>query len=778
MLAGSLIFETPIDTKGIESGTKKIKGELGGLKNVANETWEAIQSAFSDSVSKPVALAQARINDLLRQFETVSASLKDAIAADDDSAAEKYGRKQIQLYDQIEAARERLSIVIQEETRKSAEAEKKAAEKTRQAAEKAQKALSKSVAPAKAVRKESSAISKNFTGAGKAVKSFGKRLAGIVASALVFNVISAGLREVTNYMGSALKANKAFSAELAKLKGALLTAFQPIYNAVLPALTGMVQGLTIAMSYVARLFSMLAGTTVESSAKAAEQLQKETQAMQELGGATKKAQKSLAGFDEIQKLGDGGASSGNGSSETNYDSFSADKTLSNAVQTWAVELKAKINDKDWYGVGQSGGKALMSGIESVPWHDTGSLVGEIVGGAVFFALGAALRIDPLVILSSAAQLMSGLMDGLSITIQNMNWQEIGGDLVDFFIKGFITSMIMTNPFATLITIIFTPEGNDLASSAWKLVGSIIGALLGAIAGAGNRIGEIGRALFYGIKGWIDENIDWDATPGEIINGLWEGIKTAIKSAGDWIYNNIWVPFRDGFKEAFDINSPSKKMEEFGSFIIAGLKNGIKGGIEKIKQVCADIWGAIKEKFSCVGDWFEEKFAGAWQKVKDVFSKGGEIFTGIKEGIASTFKTIVNGLIGGINTVLSVPFEKINKMLNTIRNIDILGITPFKELWEYNPLSVPQIPYLAKGAVLPANKPFLAMVGDQKNGTNVEAPLDTIKQALAEVMAAQDGGGDIVVRFEGDLAQLGRVLKPVVEKEKSRIGGSIIRKAGT
>ena len=66
-----------------------------------------------------------------------------------------------------------------------------------------------------------------------------------------------------------------------------------------------------------------------------------------------------------------------------------------------------------------------------------------------------------------------------------------------------------------------------------------------------------------------------------------------------------------------------------------------------------------------------------------------------------------------------------------------------------------IPKLAQGAVLPANKPFLAMVGDQKHGTNVEAPLATIQEALANVLAQQGMGGDIHITFTGDLAQLGR-----------------------
>ena len=92
------------------------------------------------------------------------------------------------------------------------------------------------------------------------------------------------------------------------------------------------------------------------------------------------------------------------------------------------------------------------------------------------------------------------------------------------------------------------------------------------------------------------------------------------------------------------------------------------------------------------------------------------------------------------------------------------------------INAPKIPYLAQGAVLPANKPFMAVLGDQRHGTNVEAPLETIKQALAEVLAIQSsqGSGDVVIRFEGDLAHLGRVLKPVIDRENRRIGGSLLK----
>lgn len=53
---------------------------------------------------------------------------------------------------------------------------------------------------------------------------------------------------------------------------------------------------------------------------------------------------------------------------------------------------------------------------------------------------------------------------------------------------------------------------------------------------------------------------------------------------------------------------------------------------------------IKSVFSNVSTFFKDTFTTAWSKVKEVFSKGGKIFEGIKEGIAEQFKKIVNSLI--------------------------------------------------------------------------------------------------------------------------------------
>jgi hypothetical protein len=90
-----------------------------------------------------------------------------------------------------------------------------------------------------------------------------------------------------------------------------------------------------------------------------------------------------------------------------------------------------------------------------------------------------------------------------------------------------------------------------------------------------------------------------------------------------------------------------------------------------------------------------------------------------------------------------------------------------------PITAPQIPRLATGAVIPPNAEFAAILGDQKSGVNVEAPADLIRQIVREELGASQSG-DIVVRFEGTLAQFVRELNPVIEREKSRKGGNLIK----
>lgn len=477
------------------------------------------------------------------------------------------------------------------------------------------------------------------------------------------------------------------------------------------------------------------------------------------GGAAK-AQNQLAGFDEQTKLND---TSGGGGGSDNPVAL-LDATVDN-MPAFVQKMVEQIKSGDWYGAGATAGEALMNGIDSIDWYTTGSKIGEVIGGAASFALGFALSIDPMTLLASAMELASGLFDSISTVIQNLDWNEIGGKIVDLV----LTAIALSNPSGRILTLMLTPEGTQLTKSASGLLGSIIGALASAIVGAAQRIGELALDIWNTLKTNFDEYVDWEGTPEEIITGLWEGIKAALRSVGQWVYDNIWVPFRDAFKKAFDIHSPSGRMKEFGGDIIAGLFKGITDGIAKIKQAAVTIWETIKGVFASVGSWFENTFSKAWQKVKDVFSKGGKIFDGIKEGIAETFKTIVNGLISGINRVIAVPFNTINRVLNTIKGITVLGLTPFAGLWGWSPLSVPQIPMLARGGIV--NRPgrgVPAIIGEA--GAEAVLPLENNTEWM-DILADKIGGGTVTIPITLDGKRIATYIVDIQKKKAFATNGA-------
>lgn len=123
------------------------------------------------------------------------------------------------------------------------------------------------------------------------------------------------------------------------------------------------------------------------------------------------------------------------------------------------------------------------------------------------------------------------------------------------------------------------------------------------------------------------------------------------------------------------------------------------------------WNSIVQVFSNVANFFGSIFSKAWENVKNVFSVGGKIFDGIKDGIAAAFKSIVNTLIAGINRVVAIPFNAINKALNTIKNVKIMNLRPFAGL--FGTISVPQIPALmAKGGELLSGSAIVAEAGPE------------------------------------------------------------------
>lgn len=259
----------------------------------------------------------------------------------------------------------------------------------------------------------------------------------------------------------------------------------------------------------------------------------------------------------------------------------------------------------------------------------------------------------------------------------------------------------------------------------------------------------------------------DAIPA-LLSGLWDIVKTSISTelkyigdllspVGKWLDEHVFTPITEFFEpvvkyfeNAFNI---IKELAEgcwkliktvwnaastwFSDNVIAPVKNVFSGMWDKLKEGASAAWDGIKSVFNTVADFFTDTFGGAWQKVKDIFSEHGEVFEGIKDGIVTTFKNIVNGLINGINTVVSVPFNNLNNILDTLHDMEVLGVKPFENL--VTRIDVPEIPQLEYGGILKRGQLGLL------EGKNDEAviPLQNNTEGLrriAGLLSAEMGGG--------------------------------------
>ena len=340
---GEVLIHAGITTDDISKDVKEVSGELGGLGKVLQKLGFKISNAMSKPVTGTVKQIKKDIEDCAKALEKYRAQLYkaqddkkpfDRQAASMDAerdaarwrleqlkAQQKAAQKALELpegrmataseLDAYMDAQARLPQINEDLSQQQAkvdalekkwkgvcdkidkyelkidQAKQLIAANEQKAAELAEE-LKEAEEASQGINENSKPVSKDMDKMSKKVSAFGSRLKSIVMGAFIFNGISAGLRELTSYFGSVLKTNQAFTAELSKLKGALLTAFQPIYNAVAPALTQLIRLLTSAVLAVAQFFAAISGTSLKDSAASAKNLYEEAKALDSVGSAAKR----------------------------------------------------------------------------------------------------------------------------------------------------------------------------------------------------------------------------------------------------------------------------------------------------------------------------------------------------------------------------------------------------------------------------------------------------------------------------------------------------------
>lgn len=302
-------------------------------------------------------------------------------------------------------------------------------------------------------------------------------------------------------------------------------------------------------------------------------------------------------------------------------------------------------------------------------------------------------------------------------------------------------------------------------------------------------------LWEGIKAVFSAVVEWYRF---VFEAAWEGIKAVWSVVVSWftlLWENIKAVFSvvsTWFKGIFTVAWEAIKAVWNGviayfTMVWAGIKavfavvkgvlsgnftdawNSIKNLWNKAKDFFSTVWTGIKNVFAAVKNFFSSTFGAAWEAIKKVFSNFGTFFSNLWNTIKNTFTSIgtkMGDAIGsavkkGINGVLGMVEGVVNTFINMINGaITLINLIPGVSLGKLNRINVPR---LAQGAVLPPNSPFLAVVGDQTSGTNVEAPLSTIQEAVALVF--ESFATPMVKLQEMTVVILGDILQAVIGVNK-------------
>lgn len=584
--------------------------------------------------------------------------------------------------------------------------------------------------------------------ASKAMSRFGGRMREIVSGALLFNIISSGLSALVGWIGSALQSTSAFGQALRNLQGAASVAAAPLIDALGNALAYVINLLATAMSYLARFISMLTGKSLSAMKTSAKAMNSYGSAAGNAAKETEKATRSLAGFDEITRLDapQEGTSGGGSSAGPNYDfvdqtgagfsglldmvksfwdTFKA--ALSPSIAAWSAaweQIKATALAV-WPQIQAAASGLWTNALQPLLTYLAGTFMpgvvnsfsqafAPIVGGAIstaiqvfadFFVWACGICTDAINnILRPALEVLLQIWQDMMAGIQNA-WNTYGQPIMDGVVAAFRN---LETIFSTLYYTVIEPILSNLIDLLQKLWNE--------------HLKQLWDDLLL-LSGSVQNTIltFWNSVLSPLIN---------------WLIASFGPVFSDVFNA------------------VAGLVETAIGLMADAIDIILVVLRGLLDFLSAVfrGDW-----GAAWNAIADTALA---VWDRIKSGI----KSAVNGIIGFINGMIQAAVNGLNRVIDAINTLSfdvpdwVPGIGGSTLGFNFGTITAPQIPYLAQGAVIPPNREFMAVLGDQSHGTNVEAPLATIQQAVASVMQDYQDGN--LAALEQVVAVLRQILEAV------------------
>lgn len=753
MADGRIVVQAEVDAKNaqkeldkltakidkMEAELKKSTGEQSGLKSqldAAKESAKQAENALKSLRAESERLRQitsgevsaspdAYITAYGRQTE-VAAQIKEqeAILKEQDKIVESLDGKYAKITDKVIAQTSALDA-----------AKQKAGELTEQ------------ITSASGATERMEAAAKKVS---DSMNTFSKRVSGLFKSVLVFSLITRALQSLRTWLGKTIMQNEEARAAVARLKAAFLTLAQPILQVVIPVFVKLVNILTQVVTAIAKFFGMLSGKSWSSQKSAAQGLNDEQKALEGVGAAAKDASKSMASFDEINQLTDNtasGAGGGGGAASTEiapdfsnldmaedklHDILGLVGAIAAGLLAWKIaSLFTNDLSKIWgIALAVAGAFALVY-FWLDAWNngiDLQNFLGMLAGLAAL-AVGLAIAFGP-------------IAAGIALVVGGLAMLVVG--IKDVIENGFN----LVNTLTIIAGLLAAGIGISLLTGSWipLLIAGFLAALVALVSFTGH-----GEELIQGLKNIIDGF-------GKFFKGVFTGdMKLAVEGI-----KQIW----EGMKQTW--NAIVNSIKDAWNMFITWLQSKspvLAAFFQTVGKLVSDLYNSVKDILKGIADFVVGVFTGDWTKAWEGVK---EIFKGIWNGIVSIIEAAINFIIDGINLLISA--------LNTIHFeipdwVPIIGGKSFG-------ISIPLVsqvalPRLAEGAVIPPNREFMAVLGDQKSGTNIETPLETMVQAFKQAMNESGGRSQtIILQLNG--REFARAVYKANNEETQRVG---VRLAG-
>lgn len=247
--------------------------------------------------------------------------------------------------------------------------------------------------------------------------------------------------------------------------------------------------------------------------------------------------------------------------------------------------------------------------------------------------------------------------------------------------------------------------------------------------------------------------------GNTIVGWWnETIVPFFSSIGEWFNTFVVQPIKTFLQDIFTtvgsvwtgicttITTIINTIQTTIANVLSGIQNIWNTVWGAVSTTASNIWNAITNTISTIINVVKTVITTALNAIKtvwvSVWTSLKTTVTNIFNGIWGAIKGVINTILGGVESMANGVVNGINAMISALNGlkftvpswVPVIGGNSFG----FNIGKVPSVklPRLAEGAVFRGGNPYAAIVNDQPKGqTNIEAPLNTIKQAVSEVMSS-------------------------------------------